>query len=91
MKNNFLIFYDHSFLQVIKTFSNDSYNDGARRSLKILKKLEHDEFLKPDIITYNSCLNAIAKAKDPISAQLFLERMENMYSEGRSVKPDTYS
>jgi pentatricopeptide repeat protein len=76
---------------VIKTFSNNSYNDGASQALMILKKLEKDEYLQPDIITYNSCLNAYAKAKDPIAAQLFLERMENRYAEGHSVKPDTYS
>ena len=76
---------------MLKTFAKNSYIDGARKSIEILTKLENDEHLRPDIITYNSCLNAFAKAKDPVSAQLLLERMENRYSEGHSVKPDTYS
>ena len=78
-------------MQVIKAFSNNAYNDGATRAHTMLKKMEQDETIQPDIISYNSVLNAFSKAKDPISAQLLLERMENMYSEGYHVKPDTYS
>ena len=86
-------FSNHTVIQtkVMKAFSNNPQNDGARRSLMMLKKLENDEVLQPDIISYNSCLNAFAKARDPISAQLLVERMEIMYSNGSRVKPDTYT
>ena len=47
----------------------------------ILKKLENDPGLSPDIISYNTVLNAFAKAKDPISAQALLDRMEGLYTE----------
>lgn len=80
-----------SYNAVIKAFSKNTYSDGARRALIMLKKLENDDDLKPDIISYNSCLNAFAKARDPMSAQLLLDRMENMYANGYHVKPDTYS
>ncbi len=76
---------------MIKAFSKNALNDGARRASMILKKLENDPDLHPDIISYNSVLNAFAKAKDPISAQSLLDRMEVQYTDGYHIKPDTYS
>lgn len=80
-----------SYNSVIKAFSNDALNDGARRALMMLKKLENHEYLKPDIISYNTVLGAFAKCTDPIAAQVLLDSMERRYSKGYDVKPDTVS
>ena len=85
-------------LQAINAFANSSDPESANRALEILKRMEFMESsknsvgVKPDIVSYNSVLNAFAKSKQPIAAQKLLEKMEEIYDARISnIKPDIYS
>jgi len=73
---------------------------SAHRALAVLERMEAlhaagDIKMKPDIVTYNSVMNALAKSREMGAAQNaeeILERLERLYQRGLSnVRPDAYS